>query len=311
MPARFSRRVSAVLTSTCRAAALAAATVVVSGCTQEMENESGTSGYLAGALAARSGEPLAFDPVSSQATDPVTGSPSPIGPLNSLQPVPSTQTHDPVAVPPALQCPPSLTIDCSAGQGQAEIDAWLASAAVASGCADVVVANNYADVPRAPTMTITFTAKDNCGVAECVATLAIVNAGPPLVEQGKAVELWPPNHKYVTLTLGDFGVRVVDPCLGERGLQGARVVSVSSDEPESGGGDGGTTEDIRFGEDGSIQLRAERQGGGNGRVYTIHFEVDGLDGGVISGAVQATVPHDKSGVAIDDGPAAGYSVVKS
>lgn len=51
-------------------------------------------------------------------------------------------------------------------------------------------------------------------------------------------------------------------------------------------------------------LRAERAGGGNGRVYRISFRADDGLGGFCTGTVTVTAPHDKGKnkpPAIDDG----------
>ena len=77
------------------------------------------------------------------------------------------------------------------------------------------------------------------------------------------------------------------------------------------GGDGHTLNDIVIADDcQSVQVRSERLGGGNGRVYTINIEVDDGNGNVATAACKITVPHDqKPGhVAVDDGPEAGYTV---
>ena len=49
-----------------------------------------------------------------------------------------------------------------------------------------------------------------------------------------------------------------------------------------------------------MQLREERQGGGNGRVYTITFKVSDAAGNTTTAKV--TVPKSEGGAAIDDGP---------
>lgn len=58
------------------------------------------------------------------------------------------------------------------------------------------------------------------------------------------------------------------------------------------------------------KLRAERQGDGNGRVYTVSFSVADSSGNTIHGDCSVGVPHDGSGVPpVSDGFAAGYTVV--
>jgi hypothetical protein len=52
-----------------------------------------------------------------------------------------------------------------------------------------------------------------------------------------------------------------------------------------------------------LTLRAERAGGGNGRVYLVEFEADDGRGGSCMGAVTVCVPHDQGQGrnCIDDG----------
>ena len=53
----------------------------------------------------------------------------------------------------------------------------------------------------------------------------------------------------------------------------------------------------------SVQLRAERDGNGNGRVYTITLQVTDASGNVSTATAKVTVPHSETGAAaVDDGP---------
>lgn len=140
------------------------------------------------------------------------------------------------------------------------------------------------------------------GEVACVATLEVVDENPPEA-QTQVVELWPPNHKWVEVHLDDCIVEV-DDCDDD---VDARVLWVSSDEPDNDTGDGNTESDVAIVGEESVSLRAERQGGGNGRVYTIGFELTDDDDNVSEGECQVWVPHDQGGGdAIDDG--AAYTV---
>jgi hypothetical protein len=85
------------------------------------------------------------------------------------------------------------------------------------------------------------------------------------------------------------------------------------DDGSSGGGacndpDGNTLNDIVISTDGrSVQVRAERRSDGNGRVYTITMEVADPSGNVTTAECKVFVPNGEV-EAIDDGPAAGYTV---
>ena len=57
-----------------------------------------------------------------------------------------------------------------------------------------------------------------------------------------------------------------------------------------------------------VELRAERQGGGNGRVYSINFQVTDGSENTAYGSFRVWVPHDVKDTAIDDGASAGYTV---
>jgi hypothetical protein len=78
---------------------------------------------------------------------------------------------------------------------------------------------------------------------------------------------------------------------------------VTSDEVENGTGDGNTLNDIAIASDcKSVQLRAERSGTGNGRVYTITFLVRDASGKTSTATAQVVVPHNPGETPVDSGP---------
>ncbi|MFN0006328.1 MAG: hypothetical protein ACKVXR_00345 [Planctomycetota bacterium] len=111
------------------------------------------------------------------------------------------------------------------------------------------------------------------------------------------ITLWPPNHKHVELDLNEI------LGLGGEGGGSVTITDITQDEPINSTGDGNTVCDA-FGVGGHVaSVRAERRGPSNGRVYAIHFDIGGGEGGEFgSGVIFVTVPHDQSGrPAIDDG----------
>lgn len=107
---------------------------------------------------------------------------------------------------------------------------------------------------------------------------------------GTATILWPPNHKMHTYTLADCAK--VDVCPNGQAIADGTVTRITVDEEiEVGaGGDGHTTVyDAAILDATHFELRSERQGGMDGRVYTVYYrDADGNDG-----SCQFLVPHNR------------------
>lgn len=73
------------------------------------------------------------------------------------------------------------------------------------------------------------------------------------------------------------------------------LVSVASDEPDDGAGDGSTTQDVQGAEPGTpdvdLLLRAERSGGGDGRAYTLTYRAWDAAGNAREASGVALVAH--------------------
>lgn len=79
------------------------------------------------------------------------------------------------------------------------------------------------------------------------------------------------------------------------------VDKITQDEPTSGSGNGDKSPD-GFGVGSETpQIRAERSGNGDGRVYEISFTADDGNGGSCTGTVEVAVPHDNGKDPIDSG----------
>ena len=119
---------------------------------------------------------------------------------------------------------------------------------------------------------------------------------PPDVSRARPsiATLWPPNHKMVEISI----IGVVDPDCDPVGII---ITRITQDEPTNGTGDGNTCPDAQGIGTSAAQLRAERDGGGNGRVYTIYFTATDSKGASSSGSVKVAVPKDRGKNAIEDG----------
>jgi REJ domain/Bacterial Ig domain len=115
---------------------------------------------------------------------------------------------------------------------------------------------------------------------------------PPLATaaQPTVALLWPPNHQMIAV--GITGVS--DP----NNNATITITSVTQDEPTNGLGDGDTAVDAVINADGTVLLRSERSGKGDGRVYRISFTASDLEGST-SGVVKVSVPHSVKKPAID------------
>jgi hypothetical protein len=115
--------------------------------------------------------------------------------------------------------------------------------------------------------------------------------------------MWPPNHKYQTIELSDFGLSVCNTCACIS-ADDIVITKVTSDEAENGKDDGNTRDDIVIADDfRSVNLRSERSGISNGRVYTVHVAVSDAYGNIGTAALQVHVQLDYDTPVVDDGPA--------
>ena len=74
---------------------------------------------------------------------------------------------------------------------------------------------------------------------------------------------------------------------------GSCTLSVTSNEPVLGRGSGNTSPDWIVVDDHHVQLRAEREGGGSGRIYTITITCTDSGGNSSEEQVEVTVSHDQ------------------
>ncbi len=107
--------------------------------------------------------------------------------------------------------------------------------------------------------------------------------------------LWPPNHKFVAIEI----LGVTDP---DGNAIAVMINSITQDELMDAAGSGNTSPDGQGVGAATAQVRAERTGGGNGRVYHIGFTAADQYGGSCTGAALVGVPPNQKAKAVDDGP---------
>jgi len=104
--------------------------------------------------------------------------------------------------------------------------------------------------------------------------------------------LWPPNHDLVMVEIAG----VTDP---DGDATSLHITGIASDEAPRGRR-GDPCPDA-FNDGTSARLRAERNDGINGRVYTVSFEAEDVYGATCAGTVQVCVPLQFAGTCTDDG----------
>lgn len=102
--------------------------------------------------------------------------------------------------------------------------------------------------------------------------------------------LWPPNHKMRDVTVNYTAADNCSPV--------TNVLTVTSNEPVNGTGDGNTSPDWIVVNDRKVQLRAERSGSGNGRIYTIKITSTDDCGNTATTTTTVLVPHNMNSVPI-------------
>jgi hypothetical protein len=163
------------------------------------------------------------------------------------------------------------------------LDDVTAEATSASGAAVVYVAaatdlvDTNVDVQCTPASGSTFALGTT--LVSCTATddsdnsatdsfnVTVVDSTPPQILSVEASPnvLWPPNHKMANVTVTVVAIDLVDP------TPVSRIISVTSNQPTNGTGDGDTPVDWIITGPLTLQLRAERSHGID-RTYTITVE---------------------------------------
>lgn len=177
---------------------------------------------------------------------------------------------DSVAITVQDTTPPALVPPEDVAAEQASLDGTaveLGQAVAIDICdADVAIANDAPAVFPLGETIVTWTAADASGnTATATQKVTIVDTTPPEIQSVWATPgtLWAPNHTMVDVAIGAI---VTDICDAEPAW---KIVSVASNEPANGQGDGNTSPDWEITGDHTLRLRAERSGKSTGRIYTI------------------------------------------
>jgi DNA/RNA endonuclease G (NUC1) len=156
--------------------------------------------------------------------------------------------------------------------------------------------------------TVTLKVTDPSGAfSEDTVTVNVLDTTfPTLTSNGQTISIWPPNKKYRTIGVSDLVQSASDSCDAGVNLNSVVIIKVTSDEGTLSGNDIVIAPNCK-----TVQLRADRNGNGDGRVYTVTFGVRDAAGNLTTLARQVIVPHDQGNGngAIDSGVA--YTVTSN
>jgi uncharacterized repeat protein (TIGR01451 family) len=125
---------------------------------------------------------------------------------------------------------------------------------------------------------------------QATADVAAFDTTPPVIQDISVSpdSLWPPNHKMTPVTVDVVATDTCDPD------PACSIIGIASDEPVNGTGDGNSMPDWVVTDDLTADLRAERAGPEDGRVYVLTVQCTDTSGNVSEPAdVAVGVPHDQ------------------
>jgi hypothetical protein len=200
-------------------------------------------------------------------------------------------------IKPNITCPAPITVECTAAGGtppsNPTITGFLGGATATDVCDAVLpISNNGPGFFSLGTTPVQFsTADDSLNSRACSSNVTIVDTTPPVIASLTANpnSLWPPNHRLVPISLA---VSLSDVC-DANAAASCHIVSVASNQPINGTGDGDTAPDWVITGPLTLQVRAERAGNLTDRVYTVTVVCSDGSGNTSTKTVPVTVVHDQ------------------
>ena len=192
--------------------------------------------------------------------------------------------------PPVITCPADTTRPNDPGKCGAIVNFRPATATdLCSKTVTITYSQNPGTFFPVGTTTVTATATDSSGnKASCSFHVTVNDVEPPVIHDLTLDPriIWAPNHKMKNVSV-DY--TTTDNCPGPITCQ----LTVTSDEPVNGTGDGNSSPDWVLVNDHLVKVRAERSGTGDGRVYSIIVACTDAHGNTGKDTATVLVPHNR------------------
>jgi microsomal dipeptidase-like Zn-dependent dipeptidase len=226
--------------------------------------------------------PLGTTSVSCSATDPSNNT----GSCTSSVTVRDT-------TPPSISCPAPSTLECTGSNG-AHATVTATGSDVCWGTLSPTCSNAGANAfyPLGTT-SIQCSESDGSGLgAQCGTSVKVVDTTGPQVTSGVTTSMFNiptgPNHNLLTV---GFTASAVDTCNGSLPVT---VKVYANEDDQTPTGDGTFSPDAASIAPGTLRLRYERVGSGNGRVYLIVTTATDSSGNTSASCATVTVPQSQT-----------------
>jgi PKD repeat protein len=236
-----------------------------------------------------SGVALAEDDVSLDIT---------MGDIAIEMPGPAAATDQVISFSAVFTDPPPVNTHTAAwvwGDGSSDTCPPDSEACTLDQESDSVTGSHVYREPGIYTINLTITDDNNDRGSNTVEIEVVENQPPDCSNASPSIDtIWPPTHKFVAVNV----LGVTDP---DGDPVSITIDSIYQDEPVDTFGDGNFAPDGQAIGTGTAEVRAERVGGGNGRVYHIGFSATAGQHACTGEEVTVGVPHDEKDVPVDDG----------
>jgi len=193
-------------------------------------------------------------------------------------------------LPPVITCPGDTTARNDSGLCSASLSFTATAIGVPPPTIKYTIAGDSVGWPHVfpvGTTTVTAIATNAAGTDTCSFVVTVEDVEPPVLKDVNVSTkiLWPPNHKMKDIKV-DY--TATDNCPGVI----TSKLSVSSNQPLNGTGDGNTDADWTIVDEHNVKLRAERAGNGGCRIYSIKITSTDQHGNSRDSIITVIVPHD-------------------